>query len=107
MYHETTNEWHFIANLKTGSPDRTVISAGFSADGKLYIFKKIFSATCQNQVNGIIESYDAVKNEWYEKTEIPLFGRPSFCCSMTVFKGSDMYRKTLLGETDKRKCAVM
>ena len=107
VYHETTNEWHFIANLKTGSPDRTVISASFSADGKLYILKQIFSATRQNQVNGIIESYDAVKNEWYEMTEIPLFGRPTFCCLMTVFKGSDMYRKTLLGETDKRKCAVM
>ena len=118
VYHETTNEWHFIANLRMGrglNCERTV----FCADGKLYVVSRdldVYEPT-------IIECYDADKNEWNVKTEMPLdllkmpswgwwdkegfYVIYSFCCPMRVFKGCDLFKKASPEKPNNRKCTIM
>ena len=110
VYHETTNEWHFIANFKIDRGPhwcRTEVCA----DGKLFVLSSYVHFNRKFRETRVIECYDADKGEWKEETVIPLRLMPSvdwwneyklYCCSMRVFKGCNFLQKA-----DKRKCAIM
>ena len=127
VYDETTNEWQFIANLNS-SLKRSVTHglAGASCDRKIYLLShERKKEEKMIALDGIIECYDPIKNEWSEKPRIPLFRffrddidslhDEFICCSMRVIKRSNFLqegsipniRSTLLSNGAKRKCAIM
>ena len=121
VYHEATNEWHFIASLRD-----TVTSSAFllCVDSKLYLLNR-FLLSWRYEKDGIIECYDPDKNEWEEKTRIPAEMIPSLrsaykdnylsCCSARFYRGNVNFfqNATTIEEAkrergkEKRKCAVM
>ena len=101
VYEETTNEWHFIANLRPRHHITTVC-----ADGKLYVLSSYINR--RHRESWRVECYDAEENAWIEKTELPLSTGQRhdynlLCCSMRVFKGSALYQNAF----PELKCAVM
>ena len=119
MYDETTNEWQFIARLRKTPFDHynpTILDV----DNKLY---SIIRYICTWNRKDRIDCYDPDKNEWTEKTQIPLeklcpkgwadvfYLSVTFCCSMRVLKGANFLQQASFpddySEVDKRKCALM
>ena len=105
VYEETTNEWHFIANLR---PRRDITPV--CADGKLYVLSNYINR--QHRESRIVECYDAEKNAWIEKTELPLSTGQRhdynlLCCSMRVFKGCALYQNAFPDKFDKPNCTIM
>ena len=95
MYFEESDEWHIIRRPRaTPSLFKPI---WVCADDKLY---EINGLGCiRNQEHCIIECYDPERDEWDEKTRMPIesmipaterrdYFRIIFCCSMRVFKGS-------------------
>jgi len=126
VYDETTNEWHFIASLK--SPD-VFNSTVVCVDDEVLL---VSVYKYQQDEPGIIECYDPHEDEWKEKSRIPLEWTPLLhspgllgcnsypayggqCHSMRVFRGSklsqseflqtdeDQGRKALLTKTLQRR----
>ena len=97
VFDENTNKWQPIAGLrKERWPN---YKTAVCVDGKLYILSVCNSR--MDQESRIVECYDPAKDEWYDKTEMPLQMMPSvnqwdefisYCCSMTVFNGCDFLR---------------
>ena len=109
MFNETTNEWQFVASLNKG---RFSIPFLVCVDNKLYLYNSYISSPEQNTV----ECYDPDRNEWHEKTQIPIEGMLSvqprrghdlICCSVTVFKGSQFIHNTSAEYVDERRCTIM
>ena len=116
VYHETTNEWHFIARPKMES-----YLTCLCADDKLCLVKSsICSKGNPNQQDSIIEYYDPNKNEWQETAPFPVewnndvlsegFYQITFACLMRVFKGSKFLQQASYpGDHSKvaKKCVIM
>ena len=112
VYNETTDEWHFIANLNA-SP--SFLSSMVRCDGKVYVLGGCYDSNSHQTV----ECYDPDNDEWKVKTKLP-FHLPvgpieRYClkaCSMTVFTRSlNKLPMTLLSRPglrgDKAKCVMM
>ena len=112
VYNETTNEWHFIANLNANP---SFLSSMVCCDGKVYVLGGCYD----NDSPQTVECYDPDNDEWKVKTKLPFrlpvgpIGRYySQACSMTVFTRSlKELPMTLLSRpglrTDKTKCVMM
>jgi len=68
VYHEATNEWQFAASLKKPSLSRATL---LCVDGKVYLFNGSFYSW-RSEKDGVIDCYDFDRNEWKEKTRIPI-----------------------------------
>ena len=95
MYYEKSDEWHLIRRPRRA---RSLFKPIWvCADGKLY---EINGLGCvRNQEHCIIECYDPERDEWDEKTRMPIesmlpasercgYFQIICCCSIRVFKGS-------------------
>lgn len=112
VYNETTDEWHFIANLNA-SP--SVLSSMVSCDDKVYVLGGCYD----NDSYQTVECYDPDNDEWKVKTKLP-FRLPVGpvqryylqACSMSVFTRSlNKLPMTLLSRPGlrggKTKCVIM
>ena len=117
VYHETTNEWQFIARPKMKS-----FSTCLCADDKLCLVNEFIrcSRGNPNQQVRIIEYYDPDKNEWQEIAPLPLewnnnvlsvyFNIIPFACFIRVFKGSKFLQQASYSEGRSKvskKCVTM
>ena len=68
VYSETTNEWQRIASLNNTS--RWIGVKLLSVDGQLYALASRYYHL--RSPTTIVECYDADKNEWIRKTEVPI-----------------------------------
>ena len=113
MYDTSTNEWHFVANLRK-TPFDHYRPCLLSVDNKLY---SIICCICTwNRKDGI-DLYDHKHDLWTEETQIPLetlhpkglkgvdYVNVSFCCAMKVFKQSKFLKEC--SKANKQKCAMM
>ena len=91
VYHEATNEWHFIASLKKSS---SCLSALLCVGSNLYALKSS-SVSYRLKKNGVFARYDPDRDEWEETTPLPLImirGKwieilhGAICCSVRVYK---------------------
>ena len=122
MYDTTTNEWQFIARLRK-TPFDHYNPRLLSADSKLY---SLICCICAWNRKDRIDCYDPDKNEWNEKTQIPLesllpmglanedYLYVSFSCSMRIFKGSKFLQQASFpghneehSDDDKQKCRIV
>ena len=113
VYHEATNEWQFAASLRKPSLSRATL---LCVDGKVYLFNGSFYSW-RSEKDGVIDCYDFDRNEWKEKTRIPIemirSQRTSFtysliCCSVKVYKEClTNFQNGTADKEAKRKCAVM
>jgi len=94
---ETTNEWHFIASLK--SPDicsSTVVCAD----------DKVFLVSVYERHSGTVECYDPDEDEWKEKTQIPVEWMPSLrecpVTAMRVLKRNKLFQSKFLQDKEVR-----
>ena len=69
VYCETTNEWQSIASLNIRPGVRPKL---LSVDDQLYVLGSYMSMSKFEASDTRVECYDADKNEWVLKTEIPL-----------------------------------
>ena len=117
VYHETTNEWHFIAK-----PKMVNYLTCLCVDDKLYLVKSFISSEGNpHQQDSIIEYYDPDKNGWYENgAPLPLewndkvlsvdYNQVTFVCLMRVFKGSKFLQKASYPKDHSKidkKCVIM
>ena len=116
VYHETTNEWQFIARPKMQS-----YLTCLCADNKLCLVKDFISSEGNpNQQDSIIECYDPDKNEWQETAPLPLewnnnvlsvrYNQLTFASLMRVFKESKFVQQALYTEDRSKvaeKCVIM
>ena len=113
VYHETTNEWQFIARPKMA------ILTCLCADDKLCLVKN-FILRGKYRQDSIIEYYDPDKNEWQEVAPLPLecnnhllsegFYEITFACFMRVFKGSKFLQQAPYPKDRlkiSKKCVIM
>ncbi|KAL9957022.1 hypothetical protein ACROYT_G038605 [Oculina patagonica] len=93
VFIETTNEWQFVS-----TPDVFNLNAEcrlLSIDDRLYMLAKVvnfkvYEGKVQHRIK--VECYDPDKNEWSQKTEIPITYVDFFYynwtyCSINLFKG--------------------
>ncbi|XP_020624389.1 kelch-like protein 12 [Orbicella faveolata] len=112
VYNETTDEWHFIANLNANP---SFLSSMVCCDGKVYVLGGCYD----NDSHHAVECYDPDNDEWKVKTKLP-FRFPVAAigqyylqaCSMTIFTRSlNKLPMTLLSRSglrgDKTKCVMM
>ena len=94
VYDEITNEWQFIAsvNMELSFPYKGRM---ICVDYSLYVI-----GGCLDNENRAIERYDPDRNEWIEKTVLPIeemhfeeSGAHIMACSVRVFKGSSICRR--------------
>ena len=116
VYHETTNEWQFIAR-----PKMVNYLTCLCADDKLFLVKDFISSERNpNRQDSIIEYYDPDKNEWQETAPSPLewnndvlsldYNEITFACLMRVFKGSKFLEQASYPEEHSKvskKCVIM
>ena len=120
VYHEATNEWHFIASLERSSLG---LSALLCVESKLYLLNGTFFSY-RYEKDGVIACYDPERNEWDEKTAIPIemirdkrtsIRYDAICCPVRVYKerlnffqnATNVEEATREKRKEKRKCAVM
>ena len=89
VYSEATNEWQFIAsfNIRPGESPRLL-----SVDDQLYALGSCMWNEDDSTPDTRVECYDAGKNEWIRKTEIPIRIRSDIrravnASSARIFKG--------------------
>lgn len=124
MYNETTNEWQFIACLST-TPS-FFKPTWVCADGKLYVLNGF--GFIRHREDRKIICYDPDRNEWNEKTQIPVetmlplweqceYFSIDFSFSMRVFKGSKFLQRASISDVTcsyskpvrhgKHKCVIV
>jgi len=89
VYSETTNEWQFIASLNIRPEASPKL---LSADDQLYALGSCMWNEGDSTPDTRVECYDADKNEWILKTEIPIRIRSNSrravnAYSARIFKG--------------------
>ena len=120
VFLEATNEWQFTATLKKPFLSRATL---LCAEGKLYLFNS-FLYRWKSDEGGILDCYDPDRNEWEEKTPIPIEMirakriaiRYGFTCGLVKVNKEclDPFQNATTDEDsrrergkEKRKCIVM
>ncbi|KAL9957018.1 hypothetical protein ACROYT_G038598 [Oculina patagonica] len=92
VFTETTNEWQFISSTDVFHPITAREPKLLSIDDRLYVVFKVLNVNVREgkiRKRIKVKCYDPDKNEWKQKTEIPINDMDDFYtyCSTKIFKG--------------------